>query len=214
MGEIEGSGIGTAATPAAEYSAAGARGPVGIHCRRVKALSLWQPHAAAIALGLKLWETRDWPTRYRGPLAIHAAKRPWNDGGEWHCLAGAALGVHCVKLVRDRFPDIEHEHLGRAARALRDRVMALGAVICIVDLVDCVPTSDLRGKIGAAEFWGDFGDGETGAGRFAFKLENLRLLQKPLPWRGMQGFFEVDLGGDEVALPQPPQLDLFAEMPL
>jgi len=41
----------------------------------VKALSLWQPHAHAIALGLKPYETRDWPTKYRGPLAVHAAKR-------------------------------------------------------------------------------------------------------------------------------------------
>jgi hypothetical protein len=33
----------------------------------MKALSLWQPHAQAIALGLKPYETRDWSTRYRGP---------------------------------------------------------------------------------------------------------------------------------------------------
>jgi hypothetical protein len=43
----------------------------------VRAISLWQPWASAIALGLKRIETRSWSTSYRGWLAIHAAKR-WN----------------------------------------------------------------------------------------------------------------------------------------
>lgn len=41
----------------------------------MKAISLWQPWASAIAMGLKRIETRNWATRHRGPLAIHAAKR-------------------------------------------------------------------------------------------------------------------------------------------
>ena len=41
----------------------------------MKAISLWQPYAALIALGFKKIETRSWPTTYRGPLAIHAAQK-------------------------------------------------------------------------------------------------------------------------------------------
>lgn len=41
----------------------------------MKVITLWQPWASAIALGLKTYETRSWPTKYTGPLAIHAAKR-------------------------------------------------------------------------------------------------------------------------------------------
>jgi hypothetical protein len=41
----------------------------------MKALSLWQPWASAIPMGLKSFETRGWSTKYRGPLAVHAAKR-------------------------------------------------------------------------------------------------------------------------------------------
>jgi hypothetical protein len=41
----------------------------------MNAISLWQPWATAIALGSKRIETRPWATAYRGPLAIHAAKR-------------------------------------------------------------------------------------------------------------------------------------------
>jgi hypothetical protein len=41
----------------------------------MKAISLWQPWATAIALGIKRVETRSWSTKYRGPLAIHAGKK-------------------------------------------------------------------------------------------------------------------------------------------
>ena len=48
----------------------------------MKALSLWQPWASLIAAGVKKVETRHWPTAYRGPIAIHAAKRLESDCGE------------------------------------------------------------------------------------------------------------------------------------
>lgn len=41
----------------------------------MKALSLTQPWATLVAIGAKRLETRSWSTTYRGPLAIHAAKR-------------------------------------------------------------------------------------------------------------------------------------------
>ncbi len=39
----------------------------------MKAITLWQPWASLIAIGAKKIETRSWATKYRGPLAIHAA---------------------------------------------------------------------------------------------------------------------------------------------
>lgn len=38
----------------------------------MKAITIWQPYASLIAAGLKEYETRSWPTRYRGPIAIHS----------------------------------------------------------------------------------------------------------------------------------------------
>jgi hypothetical protein len=138
----------------------------------VRALSLWQPHAQAIALGLKPWETRDWSTRYRGPLAIHAAKRPWIDSGGWH-------------------QDARQRLLQAMGSPMR---LTYGAVVCVAELVDCVPTRELRGVIPAEhEFWGDFTEGEVFLGRFAFRLQNVRVLPEPLPVRGQQGFFDVPL---------------------
>jgi hypothetical protein len=155
----------------------------------MKALSLWQPHPLAIALGWKPWETRDWSTKYRGPLAIHAAQRSWTDFSPWDSEARRRLLAYGM------------------AHGLVS--WSFGAVICTVDLVDCVRTSELRGRISEDhEFWGDFSDGKEGKGRYAFKLENVRVLPKPLPWRGLQGFFEVDLGGEEPKPAPAPQLEV------
>ena len=40
----------------------------------MKVLTLTQPWATLVAIGAKRIETRSWSTKYRGPLAIHAAK--------------------------------------------------------------------------------------------------------------------------------------------
>ena len=80
-------------------------------------LSVHQPHAALLVRGVRRIETRPWQTRYRGLLAIHAARRepsavralaqsePWRSllaaAGlvfpltwlVWAVLAGRAFGV-------------------------------------------------------------------------------------------------------------------------
>jgi hypothetical protein len=48
----------------------------------VKIITLWQPWATLIALGLKKDETRGFSIKYRGPMAIHAAKRKMTKA-EW-----------------------------------------------------------------------------------------------------------------------------------
>ena len=142
----------------------------------MRALSLWQPHAQAVALGIKPFETRGWSTDYRGPLAIHAAKRPF------------------------RHQDYPRDYYLQVGARLRDAGFPLhaldyGRVLCVVDVVGCVPTGYLRGRIGDAwEFWGDFSDfGDDGKARFAIKLSNVRLIpahKRPLV-TGRQKFFQV-----------------------
>lgn len=41
----------------------------------MKAITLWQLWASLLACGAKKYETRSWATSYRGPIAIHAAKK-------------------------------------------------------------------------------------------------------------------------------------------
>lgn len=40
----------------------------------MKSISIIQPHAELIRLGLKMIETRSWRTNYRGEILIHASK--------------------------------------------------------------------------------------------------------------------------------------------
>lgn len=47
----------------------------------IRLLSLWQPWASLIAMGVKKVETRHWSSPYRGLLAIHAAKRKIDAAG-------------------------------------------------------------------------------------------------------------------------------------
>jgi hypothetical protein len=46
----------------------------------MKAITICQPYAHLIALFIKRVENRTWPTRYRGPILIHAGmSRDWLD---------------------------------------------------------------------------------------------------------------------------------------
>src|ERR1035438_4171252 len=67
---------------------------------RMKALTLTQPWATLVAIGVKRIETRSWYTHYRGPLAIHAAKG-FPNWARAQCLFEpfvSALRPHCATL--------------------------------------------------------------------------------------------------------------------
>lgn len=134
-----------------------------------RALSLWQPHAQAVALGIKPYETRRWPTNYRGPLVIHAAKKVFK-----HQDYPASYFAEACKHLKDA----ECPHY-----ALR-----YGEALAIVDLVDCIPTERLGSMQPGHSFWGDFAPG-----RFAFKLENVRRVWPPVRATGRQGFFSITI---------------------
>lgn len=129
----------------------------------MKAISLWQPWASAIALGYKKIETRGWTTRYRGPLVIHAAKRWTAD-------------------EREMARDIA-DHVGNDALIQPP----LGCIVAVANLVSARPTEHLVDEISEIEEM----LGNYGPGRYGLMLEDVRPLREPLPFRGMQGFFEV-----------------------
>lgn len=100
----------------------------------MKAISLHQPWASAIALGNKRIETRHWKPKYRGEIAIHAAK------------------------VLDKdFASVE-----RALGRLPERI-PLGAIVAVANLVDVQSSEDLALSIGAIErLYGNYGPGRYG----------------------------------------------------
>lgn len=128
----------------------------------MKAISLWQPWASAIALGYKTIETRHWQTSHCGPLAIHAAKRMTRAEQEF------------ITNLRFRGIPMPYE-------------LPLGAIVAIAQLDCCQRTENVRPHLAGVELL--FGNYEPG--RFAWRFSNIVALPSPIPYRGAQGFFDV-----------------------
>ena len=157
----------------------------------MKAISLWQPWASAIAAGAKRIETRHWPTRYRGPLAIHAAKRKVINELIYYHSCWNWQGA--MRSIGWNFASDQDIHR-----------LPFGALVATCDLVDCRPTESFtQGELGTPRRpEGDYSDlyawterqmGNFDLGRFSWVLDNVKPLPEPISWRGSQGFFEVSL---------------------
>ena len=135
----------------------------------MRAISLWQPWATFVALGLKKFETRSWGTAYRGPLLIHAAKRPMTG-----------IEKELVYYLKNEYGDL--------CACLNNAEFPLGALVASCELVDCLQSwKDFDPlKFDPLEY--DLGNYE--AGRFAWKLLSIKALE-PIPFKGSQGFFHV-----------------------
>ena len=127
----------------------------------IKAVSFWQPWASLVAAKLKRYETRTWWTSYRGRLAIHAAARP---------------------PVRDLDPELM-DLLARKFGRRWCHDLPRGAVVCLADLIDCIPTA------GATPDPLEKLCGNWTPGRQAWHLVNIEPLNPPVPARGKQGFW-------------------------
>lgn len=143
----------------------------------LKAITLWQPWASAIALGVKRRETRSWPIRYRGPLAIHASAH--RHRGDLERLAADPTWLRVLAPLW-------------ANRDLEARIAALpfSAIVAIVDVSGCLPTD---GLVAHPSFMSpdERALGNYAPGRFAWLLNNLRPLAAPIPCAGRQGIWTV-----------------------
>lgn len=129
----------------------------------MKAISLWQPWASAIALGLKRIESRGWWTGYRGPLAIHAAKRWTADERDYAA------------------------HFARVTGRDELRAPPLGAIVATCVVTGCWRAEDLLPVISQLEeMFGNYAPG-----RFGWLLAEIVPLAQPIPFKGAQGFFDV-----------------------
>lgn len=132
----------------------------------MKALTLWEPWASLIALGVKRIETRSWQTSYRGPLAIHAAARPIRVD-EWNSD---------LKEIVDRF----------RATGWKPRYSQF---VCVGNLRDIVRVEQLNDPIDPVErACGDYSDGRYGW--IIDKLWNLPAPQEEIA--GQRGLWTPD----------------------
>jgi activating signal cointegrator 1 len=113
----------------------------------IPVLTLWQPWASLISLGVKSIETRSWSTQYRGPLAIHAAaKVVYGPVGDYR----AETWFSDVQHVADRCYCDDGEvgpPCDRGATrtpcltkpGAEPLMLPLGAIVATCELVDVVP---------------------------------------------------------------------------
>lgn len=143
-----------------------------------KVLSLWQPWASLIALSEKQYETRSWRTSYSGPLVIHAAKK-------WDAENGAVWCRSPFRVVFEKHGYQPGAMIPVGMTAIDATPLPRGAAICIADLTDCIPVDRIRHELSAQEL----AFGNYGPGRYAWKLENVRVFALRIPMRGRQGLW-------------------------
>ncbi len=127
----------------------------------MKALSIRQPYAWAIVAGYKPVENRDWPTRFRGRVLIHAGKREITED--------VASVVRTVAVQTGR-TDAE------VMREYGDHLLAggLGAIVGAATITDCVQSMD------SEWFYGLHG----------FVMADPKAI-RPVPCKGALSFFNV-----------------------
>lgn len=140
----------------------------------MKALTVYEPWASLISLGEKKIETRSWYTKYRGPIAIHAAatRKP-----EYVNLAWEEPFFTALASPMEDAP-------GKVGIRYH-----LGCILAIANLVNCIPITP--------EFCASLSDkerafGDYTFGRFAWVLEDIRRLAEPITARGRQRIWNWD----------------------
>src|SRR5689334_2818809 len=142
----------------------------------MKGISLWQPWATAMAIGSKRNETRSWSTHYRGPLAIHAAKRCVKDELIFHSAhwgwCGALAPIGLTMGGKERLIDL----------------LPFGAIVAVGNLADVKPVGHLmleeietmrypEGDTDELYGWTERSMGDYTLGRFAWIFDWMRPLK-------------------------------------
>lgn len=174
----------------------------------MKAITIWQPWASLIAVDAKRFETRSWPTNYRGPIAIHAAARSVKSImreifplGQWSYHPDYNDKLMLEKELRKAL----------SPNGLKLYDLPTGSIVAIADLVECWEIVEVDQSL-----YGYFRKnqepsflrymsidneimfGNFDKGRFAWQLENVKMLKTPIPAKGKQGLWEWDHPLEEV----------------
>lgn len=160
----------------------------------MKAITLWQPYASLVAINKKPHETRSWPTKYRGPIAIHAGVKPAHE------LDGMTSEAICMAFGWPYDASI----------AAHIRALPHGAIVATAILTECWKVIQhtstaviLKQSNGVGEdkipidapflMFGDYG-----VGRYIWGFANIRALPEPIPGKGKQGLWSWE-SPEEVA---------------
>lgn len=130
----------------------------------MKVLSIIEPWATLIKEKKKFIETRSWKTSYRGELYIHASKKKINK-----------RDLHTLELFK-LIPNVSMEY---------------GKIICKCKLIDCVyMDQDFLNKIQKNKQ--ELLCGDYKLGRYAWILEDVEVLDKPISTNGHLSIWNYD----------------------
>ncbi len=130
----------------------------------MKVLSLIEPYATLIKLGKKKIETRSFKTNYRGELYIHASS---------------------TKIPK------EWKNNKEVMSLVNDASLNFGYIICKCKLVDCVyMDEEFLDKIKKDNL--EFICGDYRPLRYAWVLEDIKVLDKPIFAKGKLGIWNYD----------------------
>lgn len=165
----------------------------------MKTLTVWQPWASLIVMGVKTFETRGWETKYRGKIAIHAAKKD-------PCKM-PLLGMEKFEKIADKA--FEEHNTGWC-------VLPRGAIIGTADLVNCwlivyhpgtnidlAKHISIGAELDVPKHHPDFDKyivpsetelilGDWTPGRYAWELKNVVMFDEPIEIKGQQGLWNWD----------------------
>lgn len=130
----------------------------------MKVLSLTEPYATLIKTGVKKIETRSWKTSYRGKLYIHASS---------------------TKIPK------EYKNNKELMNLVNVNELNFGNIICSCNLVDCIEMTDKfieEVKKNKEEYI----CGVYKVGRYAWILEDIKVLENPILAKGHLGIWNMD----------------------
>lgn len=137
----------------------------------MKVLTIRQPWASLMDLGEKHIETRSWRTKYRGPLLIHAGKNTDKQA-------------------------LKNSIIRESLRNININEIPVGMIIAKCNLVDCIRVKSSKSNIaytdvprviveGKELIFGDYSPG-----RYAWVLDKIEPLRKPVPAKGQLSLWE------------------------
>ena len=143
---------------------------------KLPAISVRQPWATLLAHGLKHYETRSWRAQYEGPLAIHASATFHPQDRLWTLQTPEV----CRLLAKCGYTNVLE--------------LPLGGVLAVGSLSGCYQTH-LNAKVisHTERILGDWSPN-----RWAWRLDDVRLLQAPVWVRGHQGLWRCELPDDAI----------------
>lgn len=127
--------------------------------RTLPAITLWQPWACLIEIGAKPYETRSKPPPKRligQRVAIHASARK---------MRASDVTDEEYEAISDAFPFCNYMEM-----------LPLGVVVCTAVIAEALPVEYVP-----RDLFGDYS-----AGRWAWRLEDVRKIVPHIPAKGMQ----------------------------